>query len=263
MNSDNIKEIEIRRLVKWGSFVLVMLGIFLVVETMNAYKGFKAQDAAYNSISVTGEGEVYAVPDIASFSYAVSADAPTVAEAQNKVTAKMNAILDEVKNLGVDEKDIKTSNYSVYPKYKYSQGVCTTNACPPSQQIPDGFSVSHDVTVKIRNTDSAGKVLAAVGSKGAMNVSGLNFTTDDPAKIQEQARAKAIDDAKEKAKMLAKNLDVDLVKIVSFSDNNYPNPTPMYEGGRELDKAVATQAPTLPVGQNKVTSSVTVVYEIR
>jgi uncharacterized protein YggE len=262
MNPDNQREIEIRRLIKWGSFVLVMLGIFLVVETMSAYKSFRSQDIAYNSISVTGEGEVYAVPDIASFSYSVAADAPTVTEAQNQVTAKMNAILDEVKNLGVEEKDITTSNYSVYPKYKYSQGVCTNNFCPPSQQIADGFTVSHDITLKVRNTDSAGKVLAAVGSKGATNVSGLNFTTDDPSKIQDQARAKAIADAREKAKTLAKNLDVDLVKIVSFSDNSYPTPYPMY-GGVAMDKAVSTQAPTLPVGENKVTSSVTVVYEIR
>lgn len=264
MNSESTKEIEIKRLIKWGSFVLVVLGIFLIAETMNVYKQLRGQDVAYNSISVTGTGESYAIPDIASFSYSVSADAPTVGEAQNMVTSKMNAILDEVKKLGVDEKDIQTSNYSVYPKYRFEQGVCSGNICPPGRQVADGFTVSHDVTLKVRKTDDAGKVLAAVGSKGATNVSGLNFTTDDPSKIEEEAKAKAIEDAKDKAKVLEKNLGVHLVKIVTYYENGPTNPQPMYEaGGVAYDKAVSVQAPTLPVGQNKVTASITIVYEIR
>ncbi len=155
------------------------------------------------------------------------------------------------------------SNYSIYPKYKYEQGICSGNICPPSKQVADGYTVSHDVTVKVRKTDDAGKVLAAVGSKGATNVSGLNFTTDDPSKIQEEARAKAIEDAKAKAKTLSRNLDVHLVKIVSFSDNNIGYPQPMYERGMAVDKATSAEPPTLPIGQNKVRASVTLVYEIR
>ena len=119
---------------------------------------------------------------------------------------------------------------------------------------------------KVRDTAQAGDLLAGVGGKGATEVSGLTFTFDDPNVLQDEARDEAIADAKEKAKVLAKQLGVRLVRVVSFSENgNYPGP--IY-----YDKAVMSsgmggaedaRAPEISVGQNKVTSSVSVTYEIR
>lgn len=258
------REIELKRLMKWGSFVLVILGIFLLVETMGAFKEWRGLDPNSKTISVVGEGDVYAAADIATFSFAVSADAKVVSEAQSSVTQKMDAIIASLKDLGVEEKDIKTSNYSVYPKYSYQSAVCTQGYCPPGRQILDGYTVSHDVTIKVRQTADAGKVLAAVGDKGATNISNLSFTTDDPSALQGEARAKAIQDAKEKAKVLAKELGVRLGKVVSFSENTNQGPVPMYLA---KDMAVGGlgggSAPTVPVGQNQIVSNVTVIYEIR
>jgi uncharacterized protein YggE len=183
-------------LIKWGRIVLIMLGVFLIVEALVGLKALRTPTPAVNVISISGTGEVMVVPDIATVTYTVSADAKDVATAQDAVTKKMDDILAGLKGLGVDDKDVKTTNYSVYPKYTYSSQICTSNGCPPSRQIPDGYTVSHDITVKVRNTDNAGKVLALLGSKGATNISGLTFTTDDPEKVQAEARDKAINDAK-------------------------------------------------------------------
>jgi uncharacterized protein len=259
------RELELSRLIKWGSVVVVILGLFLLVETLGAFKEWRGANPNAKTISVVGEGEVYAAADIATFSFAVSEDADTVSDAQSQVTSKMDAILASLNDLGVEEKDIKTSNYNIYPKYTYEGIACSQGYCPPGKQVPDGYTVSHDVTVKVRQTTDAGKILAAVGEKGATNVSGLSFTTDDPSALQEEARLEAIRDAKEKAEVLAKNLGVRLGKVITFYDNTGAYPQPMYLSSKEMavDGRGGATAPTLPVGENRTLSNVTVVYEIR
>jgi len=261
MNSE--KEIEIKRLARWGSVALALLGLFLLVSTLGAFKDWRGGSENPNTISVVGEGEVYTVADIATFSFSVSAEAANVTEAQNKVTAKMNATLEALKNLGIEEKDIKTTNYYVSPKYTYEPIVCSQNYCPPGRQVPDGFTVSHDVTVKVRKTDDAGRALALVGENGATNVSGLSFTTDDPTALYDEARAKAIDNATNRAEKLAKDLGVKLVRVVSFSENDGRYPMPMYDAKNMSLEQAGSAAPSLPIGENKIVSNVTVVYEIR
>lgn len=260
-----MKENEKNRLFKWASFAFLILGIFLIVETLNAFKDWQNVSAVYNSISVTGQGESVSVPDIATFTFNVSADAKIVSEAQAEVTKSTDAIFAGLKSLGVEEKDIKTVDYSVYPKYTYTNvsALCSNGYCPPSKQVLDGYTVNQGVSVKIRKTADAGKALALVGDKGATNISGLNFTTDDPNKNQNEARAKAIDDAKAKANDLAKHLGVSIVRVVGYTDN-FSNPVPMYGGyaGISMMKDTAS-VPTIPVGENKTTASVTVTYEIR
>jgi uncharacterized protein len=260
-------EVDKTKIYKWGYIVLVILAVFLAVNTLQAFRNLTASKAAPNTISLTGEGEVISVPDVATFSFTVSADAKTVAAAQELVTTKIDAILKVLKDMGVEEKDIKTTDYSVWPKYSYDAMpiACGPNYCPPSKQVPDGYTASHNVTVKIRKTDEAGKALGAVGSAGATNISGITFTTDDPDKDLEEARAMAIDDAKAKAKVLAKNLGVRLGRVVSYSDSGYNPPYPIYaRGGVAMDKAVeATAVLTIPEGENKLIVNVTVTYEIR
>lgn len=255
--------LETQQILKWGRVVLIALALFLGVEALGALKNLRSIDPAYNSISITGLGEVILIPDVATFSFSVSADAKVVSDAQAEVTKKMDAILAGLKELGIEERDIKTTNYSVWPKYTYPEIYCITVPCPPTRQVQDGYTASHDVTVKVRRTEDAGKALALAGSKGATGLSNISFTVDDEEKILDEARAMAIKNAKEKAKILSKELGVRLVRVVSFYDNN-GGITPYYAEGMGGDTVrTVAPAPTIPVGENKVTVSVTVVYEIR
>lgn len=256
---------EVQKILKWVWVVLIVLAVFLAVETLGALKNLRGINPSYNSISVSGVGEAVSIPDIAMFSFTVSSDAKLVSDAQGKVTEKVDAILAELKSLGIEEKDIKTTDYSVWPKYVSRQAICSPTYCPPSRQVQDGYTASHSISVKIRKTEDAGKALAVVGENGATNLSNISFTIDDPDKILDQARAEAIKDAKDKAKMLAKELGVRLVRVVSFYDNTGGGPTPyLTEGmGGDIIKASSMSAPTIPTGENKVTVDVTVVYEIR
>ena len=259
-----LQDTEVKKLIRWGIWTLMVLAIFLAASALNAFKAWNAPAYGYNTISVSGEGEATAVPDIATFTFAVSADAGAPAEAQAAVTAKMNAILQALEDLGIEETDIKTSNYNLWPKYRYEQGVCGPNYCPPSRQILEGYTVSHDVMVKVRETAKAGEALAAVGNKGATNVSGLSFTIDEESELLAEARGEAIKDAREKARRLARDLGVRLGDVVSYYDNNPGYPRPLtYDAKLVSENAVGGSAPTLPAGENELKVSVTVVYEIR
>ncbi|MDP3763761.1 MAG: SIMPL domain-containing protein [bacterium] len=255
---------EVQKILKWVWIVLIVLAIFLAVETLGAFKNLRGINPAYNSISVSGVGEAVSIPDIATFSFTVSADAKVASSAQEQVTEKMDAILTGLKTFGIEEKDIKTTDYSLWPKYTYEPAICSPVYCPPGRQVSDGYTANHSILVKVRKTGDAGKVLALVGEEGATGISSISFTVDDPDKILDEARAKAIENAKDKAKMLSKELGVRLVRVVSFYDNTGGGPTPYYaEGmGGDLVKTTAS-VPTIPTGENKVTISVTVTYEIR
>ena len=242
-----------------------MLGVFLLFASLNAIKDWRTVTPATNVISVSGKGEAVTVPDIATFSFTVSADAKAVTDAQSTVTTKMNVILQALKKQNIEDKDIKTTDYSVSPKYTYVQSSCLNGYCNP-RQVADGYTVSHTVLVKIRKTEEAGKALSSVGDNGATSVSGLNFTNDDPNKALNEARAEAIDDARVKAEALADHLGVSLVRVVGYSDNSvYPYPSYGMGGDSASPMMLKSEvvAPTLPTGENKVTANVTVNYEIR
>jgi uncharacterized protein YggE len=252
-----------------ATLFLIVLTLFVGVKVISEFRAFKfigSGEIPGKTIVVSGTGEVSASPDIARLFISVQEEKKTAKEAQTEATKKSDAIIAYLKTAGVDDKDVKTTNYSVYPQYDYTQGICTQFSCPPGRQVLRGYQVDQTIEVKVRDLDSVGKILEGVTTAGATNISGPNFGFDEDDKLQNDARAEAITDAKQKAEVLAKQLGVRIVGVASFSENgNYP---PMYYakdavmgmGGAESS---ANTAPTLPVGENKVISNVTITYEIR
>jgi uncharacterized protein len=266
---DQLDSVQKKRLFNVIMASILLLGAFLAVKVVGVVKEYSSFDQP-SHISITGSGEAFAIPDTGSFSFSVTEEAKTVTAAQDAATKKINNILAAIRGMGVDEKDIKTTNYTSYPKYEYqtvATGIlCTREYCPPGgKQVLIGYEVSQSISVKIRKTADAGAILTKVGSLAPSYISGLDFVLDDPDSIQNEARDEAIADAKEKAKVLAKSLGVKLVKIIDFQEGASGYPPPYY-GYDAIGKGAATlQAanPETPVGQNKVTSTVTIVYEIR
>lgn len=255
--------LENQSIVKWIQIVLIVLAVFLGAEALGALKDLRSIDPSYNSISVRGEGEVVAIPDVASFTFSVSGEAKTVNVAQEQVTTKMNTIIEKLEDMGIEEKDIKTTYYSVDPKYSYETMPCSPTYCPPRDQVQDGYTARHTVSIKIRKTEDAGKALTLVGDNGATELSGISFTVDDEDKLVDQARAEAIADAEEQAEILADELGVRIVRVVSFYDN-YGGPNYYGEGmGGDMIKSSLSPVPNIPTGENKTTVTVTVTYEIR
>lgn len=249
---------------------LVLVG---VIVALAAYAHFTLKQArgvftGETTISVSGEGEVLAKPDIGQFSFSVQAEGTDAVEAQNNSAEAINAILAYLEESGVDEKDVKTENYYLSPKYKYEERVCPFGGyCPPGERVIDGYEVSQNVSVKIRDLDTAGTLISGAGERGATNISSLQFTIDDESELQAEARAKAIADAKAKAETLAKDLGMKLDRIVGFYEGGNGGYVQMEKATMAMDSAEegfgGGIAPSLPTGENVIRSTVTITYELR
>ncbi len=261
------KKLSIGFLILAISGSLLLLAMFF--SAMKEYKYIGRDIPSQTTISVSGDAEEYAVPDIAEISFAITNEAKIPAEARIKVDEKMATLAKFLEDNGVEKKDIKTTAYNLYPKYEWHREPyvpCATYPCPPypeSKQVLIGYEVTQSVDVKIRKIDNAGTVLGGLADRGATNVSGLTFKVDDEDVVKAKAREEAIKKAKVKAEVLAKSLGVTLVRIIAFNEGgNYP----YGYGGMEMKAMsadVAPTAPTIPVGENKYISNVTIVYEIQ
>lgn len=251
--------------------VVVAVGIAAVIALLAyTYSTIKSSRYLYSgpvSISVIGEGEVTATPDIATFSFNLEAKEADAVSAQNKAADTMKAILAYVKESGVEDKDVKVESYNLSPQYEYAQTVCTQWGCPPTKEPKIiGYQVNQQVAVKVRDTAKAGALVSGIGSKGALNVTGLTFTIDDTDVFKAQARALAIKDAKEKADKLAKDLGVRIVRMNGYSeDGGYP--MPYYAASSDMMMKSASpemaQSAELPMGENTISAQVNISYEIK
>ncbi len=235
--------------------VALFLVIFLGVETVKVYKESRyiGQGLQYkNTINISGEGKVLAAPDIGQVSLSVISDAKTVAAALRDNTTKMNKVTKSMKDSGIKEEDMKTTNYNISPRYQYLSG--------KSEII--GYEVSQTLEVKIRDLDKVGGILEKAAAAGANQVGSLSFTFDDVEKLKVEARQKAIDNAKTKARDLAKSLGMSLGKIVSFTESSSGFvPQPMYSReGYGIGGGGAT--PDIQTGQNEIQANVVLAYEI-
>jgi uncharacterized protein YggE len=261
---------KIRTLVR---VVLAVLAAYLLVISIGELKQLRfigSGVSATNTINVSGEGEVFAVPDTATFTATVQETAKDVKTAQDAAAKKANDIIAYLKSAGVAEADVQTTDYSIYPQYDYTRPACPVSTdgtyvpCPPGKQVLTGYQVSETLTVKVRDTSKAGDLLSGVGGKGVSNISGLSLTVSNQDQLEAQARDKAISQAKDKADALAKSLGVSIVRVVGFSENgNYPvyYAKTMAVGMGASD--AAAPAPEIATGQNKITSNVSITYEIQ
>jgi len=258
--------------VKLVSTFLIILCLFFLVKTYGSLKEnkFIGQDiVARNTIQVQGEGEVSAIPDIAKFSFFVKEEALTVSEAQAVVAEKMNSVLDFLKQSKVDEKNIKTTGYNIYPRYEWQSEkiACYGSNCPTPdrERVLVGYEVSQNISVRLDDIDKAGEILSGIGSLEVTNVSGLSFEIDDEDDLKRQARKEAIEEAQDKAKQLAKDLGVSLVRIVNYSSSEGDT----YRQYAVMEKSMAygmggdTAVPEIPVGENEIKMSVYLTYEIK
>lgn len=252
---------------------LLLLAMFFT--TIKEYSYIGRDINSQTTISVSGDGESFATPDIATVSFSISKEAKTPAEARKQVDEAMKKIHTFLTESKVGDKDIKTTAYDLYPKYDYVKSPCIATMtievgnyitpCQDGKQVLSGYTVTQSVDVKIRALDDAGTVLGGLADNGATNLSGLNFTVEKPDEIQAAARAEAIKKAKAKAEELAKDLNVKLVRIVSYNEGGV---YPVYNYARSDMKmsamgAAVPEAANIPIGQNKYTTNVTITYEIR
>jgi uncharacterized protein YggE len=251
-----------------GICTLAILALFLLAQTMSVVSNLgRSVNPATDTITVQGDGQATLPPDVAKISFTVQNTSATVTDAQTATTKQANTALDFVKGQGIAEKDIKTLAYNISPQYSYP------NPCPPGAMCPayggapkvTGYQVSETVQVTMRDLTKVGELLSGLGKLSVQNVSGPAFALDDANAGYDAARADAINNAKTQASLLSKQLGVHLSKIVNFSESsgNYAY-APMYSmGAGATDSVKAVSTPSVPVGENTYSASVSITYEIR
>ena len=225
---------------------------------------------AARQITVTGEGKMAVMPDLATVTAGIMTQAAKIGEAQGENAKKSNAILAFFKEQGIEEKDIKTTGYHISPQYEYfNNPSCTGFPCPP-QRPPkiSGYEVRHTMEIKIRDFTKTDAILDGVVTAGANEVGSVSFTVDDPEKPRAEARAEAIADAEEKARVLAKSLGVRLGRVAGFYESGFGGPAPIFAiegkgGGYGGDTALSSRAPEVAPGEQEIKSFVSITYEFR
>ena len=255
------------RLVLFLSLVnvlVVVIGIFFIVTTGKTLQG---DDLQHPQLSVSGEGKIFVRPDIATFTVTVVSDAARVGDAQNENSARSNAVVGFLKKQGVQEKDLKTVNYSVEPQYEYSNDrPCLLNPsfpCPahtPPRIV--SYQVRNSLEVKVRDLNKVDDLLQGVVTAGANEVGSVLFMVEDEKAALAEARRQAIEDAQQKAARLARDLSVRLKKIVGFSEGGA---VPVYyaRSGVVSTGAEAAPGPEVQPGEQEIRSNVTVTYEFK
>jgi len=247
--------------------VAVILSIFLVAATIFVLAGAAIRIKQVknfqptNTFPVTETGEIYVKPDLAEISFTVLTEAKTVAAALSDNSAKMNKVIDFIKSQGIDEKDIKTTNFSISPRYEYTE---TSSIYPyrPGKQVLAGYDVNQQIDVKIRDLAKVGDIIQGASDNGANQTGNLQFTIDKQDEVKTQARALAIEKAKAKAKELSSQVGIKLGKIINFSENIY---SPWYYSDSLQEasgRGGSAPAPQIQTGENKVSVTVTITYEI-
>ena len=252
-----------------GVLFLLVVSVFFVVKIATEVKSYQTMGDDHqpsNVITVSGTGEVFAIPDTAKITFTVHSEGKNIMEAQKKSADILSNTMAILKTNGIDEKDIKTDGYNANPKYEWrtdKMSPCVSGYCPNGKNVIVGYSVDESISVKIKKVDTAGVIVDAIGKTGVSNISGPDFTVGDIDTKKAEARKLAIDNAKSKAQVLAHDLGVRLVRIVNFNENNTGGyPIPMMDT-MVRSEAKASVSTMLPVGENKITSDVSITYEIR
>jgi uncharacterized protein len=201
-----------------------------------------AQTTLPAAISVSGEATVSVAPDQAQIEGGVTSDAKTAREASDANNAAMGKVLLALKGAGIDEKDYQTSRLSLQPQY-------APNRSGPSPVV--GYHASNRVTVRIRDVTKVANTIDLLVGAGANDIGGINFMVSQASKLLDDAREKAIADARRKAEIYAKASGVTLGEPLSISEEG--GSVPVFRG-----KMAAPMATAAPVAQGEETLSVTV-----
>jgi uncharacterized protein len=261
----------VKNLYRAGLAFMVILSLFFVVKLFSEWRSYGMMGSSEaNTITLSGHGEVQAVPDIAGIYFTVESSKATQAAASEEVNTKMAKVLELLKTSGIEEKDIKTEGYNSYPKYSnpeicpmYYDQRAIMPPCRSGESKITGYTVSQSVNVKVRKVDDASKVFDGINKIGVMNMSGPNLTIDDEDALKAEARKKAIEDAKTKAEALADDLGVRLGRIASFSEGGGYGGV-YYAKAEMMSSDAGAPAPSIiPKGENTISSDVTITYEIR
>lgn len=238
-----------------------ILFTYFLISTFCALQNF-SQKEDDSVIEVTGVGEVFTRPDLAVVSFSVENEGKETKQVLSINAEKVNKVISYFKGKGIEEKDIKTTAFNLYPRYEYYGE--SSYLKPEERRVLVGYEAIQTVEIKIREMDKIGEFLEGGVASGANRVHGVSFTVENEKELIKEARGIAIKEAKNEAEILSKQLGVRLVGIIGFSEQQDGGINYMRSLGMgEMDKMIEFTTPEIATGENKITSRVYLRYKIK
>jgi hypothetical protein len=247
-----------------GAIIVFFVALFIYTKLAGPIPFFinSVNTTKTDLFSASGEGKVTAVPDQATVTVGITQQSQTVAEAKNKVNQSTDNIIKDLKKLGLSDKDIKTTDYSVNPNYSQQLGIAMPMLPQGGQQTITGYTVTQNLNINVQPIEKANQAVDIATKDGANLVGGVNFTFSDQLSksLESQATTQAVNNAKTKAQSLAKIAGINLGKVVNVVENSGGQPIPMMAVGNaaKLDQSAPTN---ITPGQNSLTVDVVLYYE--
>lgn len=242
-----------------GALLIILVAI-LILQHGYSFKMLIKNEKPANTISVSAEGKVTSIQDMATVVIGVMSQGSTAAAVKDMNNSKINKIIDFIKAQGINDSDIKTSQFTFYPQQDWQNGRGTIV----------GYQSDQSVTVTVKGVDKSQtvleKILDGAVNNGANQIQGVNFSFENSDSLQQEARKQAIDKAKAKAQGLAQEAGLTLGKVVSILESNSSGIIPMpYAlgagiGGGGMDKSVAAN---VEPGSQDIVETMTVVFEVK
>jgi uncharacterized protein YggE len=234
---------------------LIVFAVMTLALLVSACGPVSAGKDSVRTLNVSGTGQANLAPDIAYIYVGVHSEKPAAKDAVAENTTQTQVVIKAIKDFGIDEKDIRTTNFSIYPQDKIDPQTGT----PTGQKT---YVVDNTVFVTVRKLDTLGDLLDTVVGAGANTVNSVQFDVENKAEALKQARADAVKDAEAQAKSLADAAGLTLGEIqsIGFIDNQ-----PIFEGkggGFASADAAAAAVPIQP-GQLTFTVNVNISYVIK
>lgn len=236
-------------------FTLTSLVISAMLATTALASG---EENKTGTISVTGVGIINAAPDMATINLTVLREAETAKSALSDNNSAMNDILDAMKEFGIEDKDLQTSNFSIHPRYIYPNN----NNQIKSPRIV-AYRVSNSLAIRIRDLARVGEILDKSVTLGVNEGGNISFGNSDPKPLQMQARAEAMKSAIEKANVLTQAAGIEIGSIRQISEQSFnPSPQPMLRG--QVAKMAMAESDAVPIasGENTYRITVNVTFEL-
>lgn len=236
------------RFVRWSIATAAAGFTIAAISACDSHTSTPAPGVNPRQVTVLGSGQVQGVPDTLTADVGIEFSAPDVTAAMNQTNDRQLAVINALVGAGLDRKDISTTQVSLQPQF-----------AGPDTTSPVGYRASNSIEVKIRKLDAASNALALLVSNGgdATRINSVNYAIDDNSQLVKDARARAFQDAEDRAQQYAHLSGLKLGKIISISESAGPTPpTPV-----QAPQAMAAPVPLEP-GQQTVSFSVTAVWEL-
>jgi uncharacterized protein YggE len=215
-------------------------------------------------IRVSGTGTVSVEPDVAVLEIGVEVFAGKVSKARSEASIAMDLVISTIKKLGVEEKDIQTTSFTIYPRYDYQEA--TINGNRINTQVLTGYTVSNTVKAKVFEVDKVGEIIDSAVEEGGdyVRINGVDFTIDDPNPYKTTIRKMAVEDAVNKAQEYALLTNVELGPIISLDEMGSGSIQPSYEADYGMSRMMAA-APTTSInsGQLDISLIVSTLFAIK